>query len=105
MKEEEKYKIPKGLYKCLECGKYKGNVKRGDLNNDCNESESEEMITVTCLCNGGLLCPKCKKTRIWKPESNEYDPNTNTVWYLSGMAGMNPKYKLFLKDGCEECKK
>ena len=63
-----------------------------------SQQQSERVITVSCLCDG-ILCPKCKKTIIRKPGSNEYDPETNTVWHLSGMAGM------FIARGCEECRK
>mgnify|MGYP001558969527 CR=1 FL=1 len=124
-----KKEIPKGLYKCEVCGKYKGKVLRRDLNwghDDINvvesikrvtgrdqtelekdlstlrdiQRQSEEIITVSCLCDYTILCPKCKKTKfIYKPGSNEYDPETNTVWYTSGMMGM------FTPKICEKCRK
>ena len=37
MKEEIKYKIPKGLYKCPECGEYRGEVREGNLNQETND--------------------------------------------------------------------
>jgi len=82
MKEE--VKIAEGLYKCGQCGGYKGKVIDKD----------EECLTVSCLCDG-ILCPKCKKNKIHRPISNLYDSDTNTISHAPYFTGVM---------GCYECK-
>jgi hypothetical protein len=108
-----KKEIPKGLHKCEVCGEYKGKVLKRDLNwgnddidvvesikrvtgRDQSELEkslsatrdaqrqSEEIITVSCLCDG-ILCPGCKKNKIHRPSSNSYDPESNTIGHWPGI--------------------
>lgn len=119
-----KKEIPKGLYKCEVCGEYKGKVLKRDLNwgdddvdvvesikrvtgRDQNDLEkdlsairdaqrqSEEITTVSCLCDG-ILCPRCKKNKIHRPISNSYDPESNTIGHWPYFTGMM---------GCEKCRK
>lgn len=91
-------KVPEELHKCEKCGEYKGKVKKKDLNwdNSFNKEEaekSEEYLTVSCLCDG-ILCPKCKKSKIHKPISNSYDEESNTIEHWPWFTGMRP---------CNEC--
>lgn len=93
-------KIPSGLNKCERCGEYRGEVMKKDLNwegyyDKENAEKSEELIGVTCLCDG-ILCPKCKKNKIHRPISNSYDEESNEVWHNPWFGGMM---------GCNECRK
>lgn len=93
-------RIPKGLIKCEKCGEYRGEVMKKDLHwgdyyyDKENAEKSEELIGVTCLCDG-ILCPKCKKNKIHRPISNSYDEESNQIWHNSSFSGMMP---------CGECK-
>lgn len=92
-------KIPKGLVKCEVCGEYKGSVKENDLSwSDYSDKESvnnsEEILGVSCLCDG-ILCPKCKKNKIHRPISNSYDETDNSIGHWPYFTGMM---------GCEECR-
>jgi len=95
-----KYKIPNGLYKCEQCGEYKGKVMEKDLNwdnyfNKAEVEKSEKYLTVSCLCDG-IICPKCKKNKIHRPISNSYNVENNTIEHWPYFTGMM---------GCSECKK
>jgi len=91
--------IPKGLYKCEKCGEYKGSVMEKDLNwngsfHKAKAENSEEYLTVSCLCDG-ILCHKCKKNKIHRPISNSYEVATNEIWHHAYFTGMM---------GCDECR-
>jgi len=75
-------KIPEGIVKCDKCGEYKGKVKKKDLNWNSliSEEAGEEYVTASCICDG-ILCPKCKKNKIRRPGSNEYDVEENEIWH------------------------
>ena len=99
MNDNRLMKIPKGLVKCKVCGRYKGEVKEKDLNWDgyfaqADKETSNKHLSVSCLCEG-ILCPKCKKNRIPKPISNNYDEESNQVWHTPAFMGMA---------GCSECR-
>ena len=91
--------VPKGLCKCEKCGEYRGSVMEKDLNWDGSfhkeaKEESEEYLTVSCLCDG-ILCQKCKKNKIHRPISNSYNEKENDILHHPYFTGMI---------GCSECK-
>jgi len=90
--------VPKGLYKCEQCGEYKGSVMEKDLNwddsfNKAEAEKSKEYLGVSCLCDG-ILCRACKKNKIHRPISNSYDVDTNKIWHYPYFQGMK---------SCGEC--
>ena len=48
-----------------------------------------QVISVTCLCHGPL-CRYCGVTRIHRPGSNSYEPESNTIGHWPGFSGMMP---------------
>ncbi len=92
------YKIPEGLYRCKQCGEYKGEAMKKDLNweGGLNEEaeKNEEYINVSCLCDG-ILCHKCKKNKIRRPISNSYDEESNSIWHTPYFSA---------QFGCVECR-
>lgn len=59
----------RGLKKCEVCGEYKGFLaKKG------------EKIGATCICDG-IICNKCKVTKMRRPVSNVYDEDTDEFWH------------------------
>lgn len=93
-------KIPDGFLKCEQCGEYRGKTRANNLNWEVSpdvggKSRSEELISVTCLCDG-IVCSQCKINKIHKPGSNTYDRVENRIEHWFYLSGMFP---------CAECRK
>jgi len=75
--------IPPSLVRCDACGDYRGTAKWKELDHPARSSgtDPEEIVTFSCLCQG-IVCPRCKKNRIYRPISNAYDPATNQFWHM-----------------------
>jgi hypothetical protein len=93
----EENKIPEGFIKCEVCGEYNGETKMKNLNggSPLSDEESEEYISVSCLCKG-IPCPKCKKNKIHRPITNSYSEEDNSVGHWPYFSGMR---------ACDECRK
>jgi hypothetical protein len=102
-RNEERIKnmaVPEGLEKCPTCGEYKGKAKCKDLNWDGNfqqekNEKSEDLLEFTCWCES-ILCSKCGKGRIRRPNSNHYIEETNSLAHTP---------LLITWGGCSECKR
>jgi hypothetical protein len=110
--------VPPGFERCPDCGEYNGRTAARHLSWELppdpfedmsrevedwlREKKSEiaqtmdpgQVISVTCLCHGPL-CRRCGVTRMHKPGSNSYEPETNTIGHWPGICGMMP---------CEACR-
>jgi phage FluMu protein Com len=87
--------IPPGFERCPVCGEFNGMTRAGNLgwNRPVIPVDTGDTVSVTCLCRG-MRCKRCGKM-MHRPGSCSYDEKTNTVSYLTVMAGMFP---------CAECR-
>jgi hypothetical protein len=93
--------IPEGIYKCRICGDYKGIAKYSDFNwkgsmfEDMGYGKKEEEFILPCFCESTLLCSKCKKNKIYRSMSMEYNEKDNSIWFRPCFASLVP---------CKECR-
>ena len=100
MPDERTMQIPPGLTRCSVCGEFRGSTlaRYLDWNEPLDASELEEVIEVSCLCEG-IPCRRCGKNKIHRPISNSYDPETNTIRHHPSFSYMRPC------DGCRSREK
>ncbi len=75
--------VPKGLVRCLRCGKWKG---------ECLDPSKEfqgKVMQVHCLCDNDNWCARCghSLTR-WKLNSNYFDPKDGQIWHVPGFEAL-----------------
>ena len=83
--------VPPGFVQCAVCGEFNGTTAARNLSWH-GHSAPRHKVTVTCLCHG-FPCKYCGKL-LHRPISNEYDPETNSIWHQPYFAGWF---------GCWEC--
>jgi len=87
--------IPRGYVHCELCGEFNGETEARNLNIGIYDYAPDTLIRVTCICNGAV-CKKCGVNMRYRPGSNTYFPDDNSVWHTPVMAGMAP---------CAECQR
>jgi|HubBroStandDraft_5_1064220.scaffolds.fasta_scaffold627136_1 hypothetical protein len=82
------YEVPDGYIRCEVCGEFNGTTDASNLS-WADAWPQTGPITVTCICYG-ILCRRCEKTKIHRPISNTYYPESNEVWHHPYFEGLDP---------------
>ena len=95
MPDEQSMPVPPGLTRCPDCGEYTGSTQARHLNwnEPLDASELDEVIEVTCICQG-TPCRRCGK-KMHRPASNRYQLEANRIWHVLTLVGMFP---------CRDCR-
>lgn len=76
--------VPTGLYKCNQCGFYKGTCL------DPSPCFQGLKVKVHCRCENDNKCARCgQPLSQFRLNANYYDEKTRSIWYVPGFTALN----------------
>jgi hypothetical protein len=79
--------VPQGLFRCPVCSEWRGVTKAKEVfgpDSFFEDEDPERPVSISCICDG-IPCPRCKRNRIYRPISNQWDERNgfgHNPWFM-----------------------